>query len=683
MYTKGRVQSNRREKRMISIRDIRRAKLEDNFNKIINIVMIIVLPLILIFFGGIIQRQYTNEALGWMFTNLGVVIINLAIIYIAFFALKSITNSPVFSYIVTFVLYLILPIISRLKYDVRGEVLLVNDFGLINNMAGVASFAEFSDNFKNLLILIVLFLIYTAILIKLENMEKGSRKTAAVFFLLSFAFTLIIFITPNVLKFMGVNTTVRYSPNLIHEREGTLLGLYSNYELNKVEEPEDYSKERIYQILDMATAKKAEEPVVVKTKESGEILGSGETLASGEKIDSFGDKIDNKEKKEKVYPNIVMIMSESFCDPNQIDNVTYSKDPIEYVRKLSENKIKKLKGNVISGKFISSTFAGGTSNIEYEAFTGTSSAFLPYGYVPYTDLEDKMERLQTIQKVLKNNGYKTVAMHSYDGTFYNRHKIYPNIGFDVFIEENDLKNVGYYGKYVGDITVYENIINQLENNKKKPVFIWALTMQNHTPYTAKNLDSNSLYIDVKSSMLSEVAKDKLTGYVNQVYESSNKLETLINYLEKSNRPTILLFYGDHMPGLYEVYADTNMITTQDTTKWTTAEMKKMHTIPYFIYQNFDNENKLQKTDEVGAMNLGNMLLNLAGVEKSSYFKFLDTVNYTSIRDRLFVDLNGNAYEQPKEEYNDIIEEQKMLLYDMVYGMNYIDDYENEKLNLKK
>ena len=140
-----------------------------------------------------------------------------------------------------------------------------------------------------------------------------------------------------------------------------------------------------------------------------------------------------------------------------------------------------------------------------------------------------------------------------------------------------------------------------------------------------------------------------------------------------------MFYGDHMPALYEVYSDTKMISTQDTTKWSTEEMLKMHTIPYFIYQNFDNENQITNTKNVGAVKLGNMLLNLAGVNKSYYFRFVDTLKYTAIRDRLFVDLDGKAYDEIPTEYLENINEQKTLQYDMLYGNNYIEEFNDENL----
>ncbi len=641
---KKKVQPNNQEKRIVTAKEIKKERLIKNVKRVTGIFLAVFLPLVLVFCAQVLQRNSIDYSFEWMSQNVGMVAINMAILYIVFFALYAISKNHTLSFAISSILYMILPLISRLKYDVRGEVLLVNDFALISNVGEVASFAEFSNDLTWELMSILLFIIISAVILFLLKF-KMRRRTGIVNMLLFTAVLVVVFTNQEYLKAFGINENVRFAPNVVHDKQGTILGIYSNFEMNKVTEPRGYSKDKIYAILD-------------KSKNE-------------EKLDSFGDEI--KSQKIEKYPNIIMIMSESFCDPMAIPNVTYSQDPISYIRKLMKNK------NTISGNLISSTFAGGTSNIEYEAFTGNISAFLPYGTVPYTDIGKNLENVQTIQKEFKKNGYKTLAIHSYNGDFYDRNKIYPILGFDDFIEDKELKDVGYYGKYVGDAVVYKNIVEQLkENTSGKPMFIWALTMQNHTPYTISNIEKDAIYVDVSGDKLSKIAKDKLMGYVNNAYELDRRLEILIDYLNESKEPAILMFYGDHMPALYEAYYDTGIISSLDTTKWSVEEMLKLHTIPYFIYQNFDNKIKLDNVQNVGPFKLGNMLLTLSGVNKSSYFRFLDTLKYSALRDRLFMDQNGKTYEEIQQDYFDQINEHKMLQYDMIYGENYVDEYDKEK-----
>ena len=64
-------------------------------------------------------------------------------------------------------------------------------------------------------------------------------------------------------------------------------------------------------------------------------------------------------------------MSESFWDPTKLPGVTITPDPIPTMRELR------------SGSMFSPEFGGMTANIEFEALTGFSNAFLPYGSIPY------------------------------------------------------------------------------------------------------------------------------------------------------------------------------------------------------------------------------------------------------------------------------------------------------------
>ena len=627
------------------------AKRLDVLNKIFSAVLGVVLPILLVVFGFVIQKNDPRLVADLFAESKGILFLNLIIVYFIYFVLNLMINKPCISYFITSVLYLALPAISRLKYDVRGEVLLHNDFSLAGQLGEITEFVSFDGVTVALILLVLLFIISSTITLVFQKI-KSNRITSAI---ASFIMTVLVFfafilpVTSNaILEKFGINTSVRYSPNIIHERYGTLIGLYVNYQMNRIKEPDDYSIRTVFQILDDAEKIKKESQPATSTQ-------------------TKNNKKSKKTKKSE-QPKIIMIMSESFFDPTRLKGVTYSEDPIPTVRSMCEK--------YTSGTLVTSTFAGATSNVEFEAFTGESTEFLPYGTVPYTDLKEQIRRSDTIQKVLKNDGYKTIGIHTYDGEFYNRRENYQYLGFDEFKDMNEVKNPGYYGKYVSDFTLTENIIKELEDNKNnEPLYIWALTMQNHTPYSTANYDEDALKIKVSGEKLSDIALDKVTAYVNGLHESDRCLKRLIEYLDKSERKTVLLFYGDHLPSLYEAYYDTGMISTKDTSKWTTAEMLELHKIPIFIYNNYNLKQDYNHHEILGAMLLGNRLLNEAGVNKSAYFDFLDTINYSALRDRLFVDDKGNVYSSGTEECQEKLNQHKMLQYDMLYGKNYISEYD--------
>lgn len=665
------------EKRLVRMSDINKEKRLKVLNQVFSIALGLVLPLLLVIFGFIIQN-YDYNALQNLLGNFGVIVLNLLFVYFILFGLLSFSNRASGSYFLTAVIYLALPVISRLKYEVRGEVLIHNDFALVGKMGELVGFVEIERGTVWLIVLIIMFIIGTTVLVTFQKI-KTNRVTSRIIFAILSVLMCIVFVIPSysktILNGLNVNLNIRFSPNIMHEKLGTILGFYANYKMNNVQKPDNYSRETVFAILD--NAKKEIEERKQKEKELLEVKYGIEDSTEPISGDSSGDHLENKvikladnkkSKTEEIKPNIIMIMSESFFDPTRMKNVTFSKDPIPTVREMTKK--------YTSGKLITSTFGGATSNVEYEAFTGETSEFMPYGTVPYTDLMEEMKNVETIQKVLKNNGYKTIGLHTYEGDFYNRRENYQHIGFDVFKDMNELESPGYYGKYVSDLTLMNNIIKEIEDHDgKEPLYIWALTMQNHTPYATSNYDEDAIKIQVTGSKLSDLSKDKLTAYTNGIYESDRCLKMLIDYLDECETPTVLLFYGDHLPSLYETYYDTEMISTKDTSKWSTEELLDLHTIPFFIYNNYNLKEEYNHDETLGAMLLGNRLLTEAGIQKSAYFNFLDTINYKALRDRLFIDEYGRAFPGITEECEEKASEHKMLQYDMLYGSNYISEYE--------
>lgn len=530
--------------------------------------------------------------------------------------------------------------ISHLKYEIRGEVLLINDITLVNKAEELISFIEPSKILTAPVILMLLcFSIFFIVLRQLKI--KTSRKKSLILFLILGGIVYFSFgnkyLSNSILKFFGLDTEIRYNINSIHKENGVILGLYTNIIMNEVQIPKDYNKEKVYEIL-----------------ENIEINENSEN------------------SENNVKPNVIMIMSESFFDPTVLKGISFSKEPIPNIKSLLEE--------YTSGKFISSTFAGGTSNIEFEAFTGQSIAHLPYGMVPYMDLKENISEIDTLPKIMKDNGYKTYALHTYDKTFYDRDINYPNMGFDTYIGVDELYNPQYFGKYVSDETFTDNIIKIIEDNNadnnNQPLFIWGVTMQNHTPYTTSNY-SHELEIKVSGENLTDNAKDTLAAYVNGLHNSDKAIKKLIDYLENTEVPTVVLFFGDHLPSLYDVYMDTKLINTKDTTKWNTAEMLAVHTLPFFIYDNFNFKQEYSNDKIVGTAFLGNYLCNYVGLNKPLYFEFLDTLKFIAIRDRLFVDEEMKPNEKVTKEYEEMVNNHKIMQYDSLYGEKFINEFVKE------
>ena len=171
-------------------------------------------------------------------------------------------------------------------------------------------------------------------------------------------------------------------------------------------------------------------------------------------------------------PDIIIVMSESFWDPTKLPGVTITPDPIPTVRETR------------SGSMFSPEFGGMTANIEFEALTGFSNAFLPYGSIPYQQyIHGAVPSLATF---LQGEGYATRALHPFSEWFWNRSPVYQAFGFDRFLSEERMPPIAKRGPLASDAAFTEEIIRQADL-MRKPFFFFAVTLQGHGPYEPEPL----------------------------------------------------------------------------------------------------------------------------------------------------------------------------------------------------
>ena len=143
-------------------------------------------------------------------------------------------------------------------------------------------------------------------------------------------------------------------------------------------------------------------------------------------------------------------MSESFWDPTRLPGVKITPDPIPTVREAS------------SGSMFSPEFGGMTANIEFEALTGFSNAFLPYGSIPYQQYI--RQPLPSLATFLQSEGYTTRALHPFGGWFWNRSPVYQAFGFSRFLTEDKLPPLQKRGRLPSDIAFTDEIIRQADKH---------------------------------------------------------------------------------------------------------------------------------------------------------------------------------------------------------------------------
>ncbi|CJH83845.1 phosphoglycerol transferase/alkaline phosphatase superfamily protein [Streptococcus pneumoniae] len=372
----------------------------------------------------------------------------------------------------------------------------------------------------------------------------------------------------------------------------------------------------------------------------------------------YSGNIGSQKKKEK--PNIIFVMSESFWDPTKVTNLSFSEDPVPNLHHYIEN--------FPGGQTISPTFGGNTANVEFEALTSYSMSLLKPGSIPYQQVITNKKEIPSIPTALKKEGYYTSAIHSFGRTFFKRDDVYKVLGFDKFNAEDTMENVDIDGDYISDLAMSKEIIAELEE-QKQPTFIHAVTMQNHFPFTEGRFGENLIEI---SGLENEESKGELETYTEGLRRSDEALQYLIEQLDNFDRPTLLVFFGDHLPSLgtnKSFYKENEYITNEKTSN----ERLAMAQTPLLMYANFDMPN--DNLGLVSPIHFSNLIFDYAGLNKSLFYQFLSELykEIPVLRDELKVDKNGEVINDLTKKQKEMLEQYKMLQYDLLVGNQYSKD----------
>lgn len=299
-------------------------------------------------------------------------------------------------------------------------------------------------------------------------------------------------------------------------------------------------------------------------------------------------------------PNIVVIMNESFADLQQLSTHFKTTEPVmPFFDSLKENAIK--------GYAYTSVFGGGTSNSEYEFLTGNTMAFLPPGSTPYQQFVK--DNAVSVVSVLKKLGYRCESLHPFYANGWNRDKVYPMLGFDDSFFIDYFPEDGYLRSYYSDKAMYKRVIRRCEKkDKKKPAFIFGVTMQNHGSYMNEEFEN---YIKIKDH---EGEYPDAEQYLSIINQSDAALKYLINHFKKSGDRTIVVFFGDHQPGLtgefYEFAMGKGSGLNYNIEKYK---------VPFLVWANYDIESK--EIERTSINYLSNYLYETAGI-RSPYNQVL-------------------------------------------------------------
>lgn len=317
-------------------------------------------------------------------------------------------------------------------------------------------------------------------------------------------------------------------------------------------------------------------------------------------------------------PNILFLQLESFFDPTSIVGSVFTKDPLPNYRRLMED--------FTSGYLYVPSVGAGTANTEFEVITGMNLDFFGPGEYPYkTILLDTP--CESIGYVLKNHGYGTHAIHNNDGTFYGRHLVFPNLGFDSFTSIEYMDDVTRTPLNWAKDEILVTEITKALDSTTEPDFVYTISVQGHGSYPDHAILKDPAIDLTLPEHLAELYYP-LLYYTNQIYEMDQFVADLVQSLEKRGEDTILVMYGDHLPGFKLTEEDlggTSLFATQ-----------------YVVWSNFD---LVAEHRDLEAYQLYSYVLERLGIHDGII----------------------NGFHQTQKDSGLYLEELEILEYDMLYG----------------
>lgn len=365
------------------------------------------------------------------------------------------------------------------------------------------------------------------------------------------------------------------------------------------------------------------------------------------------------------YPDydVILILAESFFDVRELEHVSFSEDPLKNYDAIRAAE------NCYSGTIFTTAIGGGTARPESNVLTGmTLDTVANYASSPYYYVTAPTD---SYVSNYRDAGYRTVAVHLYNTSFYSRNTAYPLIGFDEYYGIRDLEwkvFLDYTRGYATDDATASCIEYLLEQSDEgQPTFVFAITIENHQPYRA-NKDNT---IIVEAPGLAEENRVALETYTQGVKDMDRMIGRLKAYIDQRERPTVLVLFGDHKPTLYETYATYDQLGYFDSADTSYENHRKMLSTPFLVYSNRTLDKGLftsKSGNELSDYHLMNAVAISTGFQQTAYMEWLEDV-YKTLP---IYNYRLNMTNLTDEQWH-LAEALELLAYDRIKGEKYSEE----------
>ena len=377
---------------------------------------------------------------------------------------------------------------------------------------------------------------------------------------------------------------------------------------------------------------------------------------------------------------VVYVLSESFSDPSRVPGLKNNKDSMPNIRKI--------KAGTTSGLMLSSGYGGGTANLEYMGLSGLSMAnFESSLSSPYQQLVPSQHWTPTINQ-LWGAPVNSLGYHPYESSMYSRATNYKKFGFSHFYTLTGPDVIKYQDKidespYVSDKSSYDSALEGIKSGKTNK-FIQIITMQNHMPYHEWYENNDYTAESTTGTPLGDDEQQSIETYQKGVEITDQATQEFLNELDALDKPVTVVFYGDHLPGIYSSASedDNNSLA--------------LHLTDYFIWSNKASSSQGNMASDAAYSSPNFFVAQAAdhmNAKVSPYLAFLTemhskiaameppVVNKIQGWDRIpegqniYLDQNGNpmSTDDFDKETKQLLADYKLIQYDITAGKNYLKD----------
>lgn len=607
---------------------------------------LILFPLFIVIAGDIFYRMTSNNVISNLESSFYTIVshfLPFILIYIMvallFIIINSITNNSKITKILLLIVSLIIFVINDIKLNIMGIPIELSDVGYLNpdNMGMMATATTTIGSW--IWLTVIKGIIFVALSVGIIFADKLGK-----FSVNSIVKRIVTFLIGTILiALIGISMAKKYTFFIekIYNADKEILSEYISVD--------EYTNE--YGFF---------QGIILTSLVKKDLVSPDYSSKYVSKLLSSYDDVTVSGKWGKA--NVVFILSEAFSDLENISEITFNEPLMQEIANYKKDNDKMVFDLLVPA------YGGSSVNTEFEILTGASLTFWSPGFIPYNQYySDSIgKNAPNIIKEFNNNGYTTMYLTPWGEDSYNSKRNYKLFGADKTIYGSKLKGSNK-GQFYSDKSLMKDIYNQLKNTKEGEYkFIMTASGQNHFPYTEDKYEKYD--VSVKNTEYSKKSTNMLKSYAQGVYDASKELNNLYKMIQDLDTPTIIVFFGDHLPYIIdddgvEPYISAKYFNTEN--KYVN-DMRK-HTTKAVILSNYDIE-----TDDIKYMNanyLGAYVLNKMDLKVSNYFKYIDDLRKkVPVYNRNAVYMNNNTTLRSDLDYNTkkALEDYKFVQYGSFY-----------------